>query len=302
MRTEFTLESLRKDVMLSCVMTVCDNPKGIVQFSHGMAEHKERYLPLMEYLSKRGYICIINDHRGHGQSVTSEEQLGFFGTDEEGIAIVEDTAVVTDYVKERYPGLPVTLFGHSMGALVARCYLQQHDGNIDKLILSGAPCSNPATKTAIALTKTVQFLKGDFYRSPLLQSLSTGTYDKKVKGLYKNNWLSANVKNVIAYNEDPLCGFAFTVNGYLNLFHLLRNCYTKKRYQVQNPSLPILMIAGEKDPVTGGTNAFIAQKVFLQETGYPDVDQKLYAGLRHEILMEDNKEEIYEDIVKFMEK
>ena len=91
----------------------CENPKGIVQFSHGMAEHKERYFDFMQYLNERGYICVIHDHRGHGASVKSKKDYGYFYT-ENADYIVDDLFQVTEYVRDMYPGLEITLFSHSM--------------------------------------------------------------------------------------------------------------------------------------------------------------------------------------------
>ena len=76
--------------------------KGIVQFSHGMAEHKERYFKFMEYLSDRGYVCIINDHRGHGNSVKDKKDLGYFYTEDINF-IIDDLYDVTMYIKNKYP-------------------------------------------------------------------------------------------------------------------------------------------------------------------------------------------------------
>ena len=107
-----------------------EEPKGIVQIVHGMAEHKERYEPFMEMLCKQGYISIIHDHRGHGKSIRAKEDLGYF-YDESGKAIVEDVHQITQWAKDRYGEMPYHLFGHSMGSLVVRCYLKKYDNELD---------------------------------------------------------------------------------------------------------------------------------------------------------------------------
>ena len=96
--------------------------KGIFQISHGMCEHKERYLDFMEFMSQRGFACVIHDHRGHGHSVREEKDLGYmYGGGEE--AMLADLHQITAFARERWPGLPVILFGHSMGCLLysSRC-------------------------------------------------------------------------------------------------------------------------------------------------------------------------------------
>ena len=106
--------------------------KGIVQFSHGMAEHKERYFNFMEYLSNNGYVCVINDHRGHGNSVKDKKDLGYFYTEDTNF-IIDDLHDVTKYIKEKYSNQKLYLFSHSMGTLVARGYMQKYDNEIEKI-------------------------------------------------------------------------------------------------------------------------------------------------------------------------
>mgnify|MGYP000113940991 FL=1 len=130
------------------------SPKGIVQICHGMAEHKERYEPLMQMLCNNGYISVIHDHRGHGKSVKNASDLGYF-YDDSGKAIIEDAHQVTTWMKERYgEELPYHLFGHSMGSLVVRCYLKKYDDELDSLIVCGSPSENKAAKAAEFLAKT----------------------------------------------------------------------------------------------------------------------------------------------------
>ncbi len=87
-----------------------EGTKGVVQISHGMSENKERYLPFMEYLARRGYICVIHDHRGHGGSVHNREELGYlYGGKNK--AMVEDLHQITIWIKEIFPDLPVYLLG-----------------------------------------------------------------------------------------------------------------------------------------------------------------------------------------------
>ncbi len=124
-----------------------EKAEGIVQLIHGMAEHKERYLHFMEFLAAHGYICIIHDHRGHGKSVKSSADLGYFyGQGSDGL--VEDTAAVTRYARSRWPNLPVFLIGHSMGSLIARAYTKKYDDQIERLILIGSPSEKGGARIA----------------------------------------------------------------------------------------------------------------------------------------------------------
>ena len=117
-----------------------------------------------------------------------------------------------------------------------------------------------------------------------------------------NSWLSKNIDNVNNYNEDELCGFIFTSNGFTNLYKLMDNAFQKENYKMQNKSLPIFLIAGSDDPVIKNENKFLELVDFLKELGYKNVTSKLYKDLKHEILNENEKEIIYKDILKFLNK
>jgi len=276
--------------------------KGVVQFAHGMAEHKERYFGFMEYLAENGYASIINDHRGHGASVKDPEDLGYF-YDETTTYIVKDVHQLTLYIKERYPNVPVCLFGHSMGSIVAREYLKLYDRDIDKLVLCGAPGRNPASGIAKILIKLETARKGNRHRSEMMYNLSVGGYAKAVPNAETEcDWLSVNKENVKEYIEDPLCGFKFTLNGYKNLLGLLAGIFEEKDWLAANKDIPIIFIAGSEDPVIGKESTWLGSQNFLIKSGYKNVTGKLYKGLRHEILLEDSKEEVYKDVLEFLEK
>ena len=119
----FSLISRADGTRLFGLCVAPEEPVAILQMAHGMAEHKERYLPFMEYLAERGFACFLHDHRGHGQSVDRPEKLGWFGPDG-AENLVKDLRQMADYAVSKFPGLPLYLFGHSMGSLAVRCYLR----------------------------------------------------------------------------------------------------------------------------------------------------------------------------------
>lgn len=287
------ITSKQDGLKLEIAIMECDNPKGIVQFSHGMAEHKERYFDFMQYLNERGYICVIHDHRGHGASVKSKNDYGYFYT-ENADYIVDDLFQVTEYVCDMYPGLEVTLFSHSMGTLVARCYLKKYDGYINRLILCGPPTENSAASLGLALAKIIKPFYKDKKGNGLLNKMAFAGYE------LENRWLSKNSENVDQYEADELCGFLFTTNGFINLFQLMVKAFDKKDWKVTNSELPILMIAGQEDPVIQGKDKFEQLKQFLVSVGYKNVSSKLYPTLKHEILNEKENQMIYEDVYVFI--
>ena len=297
----YTLSSPFDGLGLSCAETVPEGrPKGLVQISHGMEEHKERYYPFMGWLADHGFASVIHDHRGHGASVASSEDLGFFG-DETGRAIVGDLLCVQEHFEAAHPGLPLVLFGHSMGSLVVRSLIKDSDDAVDGLVVCGAPGDNPGKDAAMVLVNALSMVKGPRAKSPLVNSLVFGGYGKGLPGEHPLRWLSANERNVRAYDEDDLCGFVFTLNGYKNLLSLVRDVYDIHGWAVSRPDLPILFIAGADDPVTLGEKAWNDAQGFLRDRGYRNVSGKLYPGMRHEILNEEGAQEVFDDVLTFVE-
>ena len=275
------------------------NIKGIVQISHGMAEHKERYFDFMRFLASNGYACVINDHRGHGKSIKDDNDLGYFYTDNIDY-IVDDLHEVTLYIKNKFKEKKIYLFSHSMGTLVSRCYIEKYDFELEKLILCGTPTYNPFTPVAIGLAYLCKAFGLGKKRNKFLNTLTFGNYNKGYKD--ENSWLSKSTNNICSYNDDELCGFIFTTNGFINLYKLMRQAFRKNDYQVKNKNLDILLIAGSDDPVIQNEKKFIELKEFLKDIGYKNIKSKLYKNLRHEILNEKEKSEVYNDVLNFINK
>lgn len=276
--------------------------KGVVQISHGMAEHKERYLPFMEYLAECGYTTVIHDHRGHGESVRTQEELGYFyeGKDQ---AVVEDLHQITKWAKEKWPQKKFYLLGHSMGSLVARVYLKTYDYELDKLVLTGPPCKNPAVDLGLAIARLQKKIKGGLYKSKEIDALAFSGFAAKLhKEKHKTSWIAADKSVVEAYDASELCGFPFTTDGFEGLFLLMKHAYDKKGWQLQNPQLPILFLAGEEDPCAGNGRQFVKELQFLKQVGYKQVTGKRYPGMRHEILNEKEKMQVYANITAYLEK
>ena len=284
------------DAVLSVATIAPENPKAVVVLVHGMAEHKERYFPLMTYLAETGFACVITDLRGHGQSVTSPDDLGYFGKKGKE-ALLQDTENVVRQAREWYQGVKLFLFGHSMGSLIVRSFLKKRDALIDGLIVCGSPSPVRVAGLGIFLTRCIRLFKGDRFRSPLLENMSTGAYQKKFAGEgLTNAWLSVNKANVQAYNNDPLCGFRFTVNGYRALMQLLVETYSEQGWGLAQPALPVHFIAGGSDPCIGSIKAFSKAVSFLRSRGYTQVSSKVYPGMRHEILNETGREDVWRDV------
>lgn len=272
------------------------NPIGIVQISHGMAENKERYKDFMKYLSKKGYIVVIHDHRGHGKSVLKNDDLGYFNSNRN--ILVEELYQVTTYIKKMYPNLKITLFAHSMGSLVARLYIQKYDNMIDKLILCGAPTYNPFSRVGSLLADIIGKIKGEKYRSKFINNLVFKNHNKNYD--VPNSWICSNEDIVNEYNKSKYCGFIFTIDGFKMLFYMMRTAFKRNLYDVKNKVLPILLIGGMDDPVIDGKRKYDYLKQFLNSVGYVNVNEKMYDNMRHEILNECENMKVYQDVLEFL--
>lgn len=276
-------------------------PVAVLQLVHGMCEYKERYLPFMHYLSDKGFVCVIHDHRGHGETLHGTADLGYFYTGGYR-AMVDDILVVTRYIKEQYPHLPCFLFGHSMGSLAVRSYTKLYDEQIDGLIVCGSPSYNPAGGFGKCLARMIMRCKGDRHRSRFLQWITFGSFNSKFPdAVSPHSWVCSDPEVVRNYDADPKCNFVFTTNGFYNLYSLMLNAYDKRGWAMHRPELPIGFFAGEDDPCIGSVRKFLSAVNRMREVGYKQVAHRLYPHLRHEILHEKGKEHVYEDMYNLLQ-
>lgn len=271
--------------------------KGVIQFVHGMCEMKERYGRVIKYFTDRGYICVISDLRGHGDNVEFEKDYGYFGDDGANL-LVEDIHAVTIFIKNNYPDLPVTLFGHSMGALIAKAYTKKYDDDIEFLVLSGCPSMRRFRTVGMYIIELLSVFKDEHDTDKLINKLMVGGYDKKYAGEgVKNSWICSDVKIVEEYNKNPKCGFMFTLNGHKTLCQLQTIAYSTRNWALNNKRLRILNLAGEDDPCIVDKEAFEKSVNILKSAGYKNVSAKLYPAMRHEILNEPDYIKVCEDIL-----
>ncbi|MEG0276587.1 MAG: alpha/beta fold hydrolase [Coprobacillus sp.] len=297
MKEHLTIVSQFDNLPLDVIVMSAAHPKGIIQISHGMCEHKERYLDFMDFLVQNDYICIIHDHRGHGKSILSDDDLGYFY--ENGhIGIIEDLHQVSLFIKERYPSLPLYLFGHSMGSMVVRCYTQKYDQDIQGLIVCGSPSQNPAASIGLRLSSWLSHRKGHHHRSDFIQNIAFGAFNKRFDTNTPNSWICSDKDVVSVYNQNPLCQYVFTTNGFQSLFQLMLKTYSSKDWIFKHPNLPIHFIAGYDDPCIVNEKKFNQAVDFMKNIGYINVSSYLFQGMRHEILNEKNKHIVYQHILE----
>ena len=289
------------DLSLSVLFSVPEGtPKGVVQLVHGMCEHKERYIPFIEWLTERGYACVIHDHRGHGASVKDSRDLGYF-YDGGWRALVEDIRVVCDWAQQQFPGLDYTLFGHSMGSLAVRSFAKRYDSRLDRLFVCGCPADNPVKGVGKGLAKLYGSLRGWHFRPKLLQRLSFGSFNKPFQDEgWPAAWVCSDPDTLEAYHKDPLCTYRFTANGFYGLLGLMEDCYSPEGWRVDRPQMPVHFISGAEDPCRVSDEALRQAADLMRRVGYESVDVKLYPRMRHEILNETDRLTVWNDILTWL--
>jgi len=267
--------------------------KAVVQLSHGMCEYALRYAPYAEHLASRGVVFAGSDHLGHGKLAEEDGTLGYIADDDGPSMLVEDLHTFTGILKERYPGVPVILLGHSMGSFVCRLYLASYAGELDGAIIMGTGGPDAPAGLGRFVASTIAVFKGTRHHSKFLRSLAFSGYNKRCgKDEGPNAWLSVDKENVKKYDEDPLCGFLFTVGGYYDLFTMLGEVSTQEWAKSIPVDLPLLLVSGSDDPVGGYGKGVGKVASMLAGEGAKRMTVKLFPGDRHEILNETDREEV----------
>lgn len=277
--------------------------KGVIQISHGMAEHALRYGRFAETLNDAGYAVYAHDHRGHGKTIAQNGDQGFFADKNGWSLVVNDTFILNQKIKTNHPTLPITLFAHSMGTFISQQYAAEHGDTLAGLILS-ASIDNAGFLRNIGLiiAKIERLRIGKKGQSKLLNAMSFGDFNKPFKpNRTEFDWLSRDNTEVDKYINDPLCGFIVTTQLWIDLLQGL-GVMAQASTRANVPStLPILLITGGDDPVTQKGKTVDELKLAYEKAGIKNVSAKKYAGGRHESLNETNKDEITADIIAWLD-
>jgi alpha-beta hydrolase superfamily lysophospholipase len=269
-------------------------PKAVVQITHGMAEHIQRYDGLAEYLLGLGYAVIGHDHRGHGRSVVPGRE-GFFADQNGWDLVVSDLCKVNAFAKSQWPDTPVFLVAHSMGTYIAQAAMMRQPGLFNAAVLSGSGCESTAKLSGARLIAQVECRRqGALGRSKLIDRLSFGHFNQAFSPVRtSHDWLSRDPEQVDAYLADPRCGFLCTNQMWCDLLGGMIEINTPSQLKKLNPELPVLILGGDRDPVSaGGGLKKLARQ--LENAGVDRVDLKIWEGGRHEMLHELNRQRVFD--------
>lgn len=303
--TNFTFPSADQRTSVHAVRWEPDSGEyqAILQITHGMVEFIERYAGFAEFMTEHGFLVVGHDHIGHGQSVVSDEELGYFGECPSDL-LVADMHTLRTTIQKDNPGVPYFMMGHSMGSYMLRKYLALHGEGLNGAIIMGTGfVPEKTTNMAMTLSRMIAKCKGWHYRSKFVADASFGKsykkYDLTGKTL-NNSWLTKDEDIVKWYYSEPKCTFRFTLNAYMGLFEAVQFSCRQENVDKYPKNLSMFLVSGADDPV--GDFGVGVKKVYdmLQTAQLEDVTYKLYEADRHEILNELDKEMVYNDILSWI--
>lgn len=276
------------------------HPKAAIQLSHGMCEYICRYEPMFEVLAGAGYAIFGNDHLGHGD--TSPGNYGFMAEQEGYKYVLEDLSTMNRLGHEKFPGIPCFLLGHSMGSFYARWFAELHPEAIDGLILSGTGGPSPLMPVGKVISALLSKLRGPKYISKFMVDVSMGSYCKGIESEGSGNaWLSRDPSVWEKYAADPKCSFSFTVSAYRDMLTAYIHVNKKPWANGINKDMPIYIYSGDKDPVGAYGKGVQTVYQMLKTAGILDLQLKLYPGGRHEMHNETNKDEVFGDLIRWLD-
>ena len=275
--------------------------KGLYHIVHGMTEHIGRYDRFMRDIAENGYICFGYDNLGHGYTANDKSELGYIAKKKGWDLLSRDVKVFSDAMREKYGrNLPYYLMGHSMGSFIVRLATERYM-TPDKLIIMGTGGPNPAAGAGLAVIEVIKFFKGDKHISKLVYKLAFGSYNNKFSDNDSNNssWLTTDLSVRKKYWSDDFCTFKFTVSAMGDLIRLMKYSNRKAWFANMEKTLPILLVAGEDDPVGNYGKGVRYVKEKLNKEGN-NAECILYKGARHEILNDFTYDEVKNDILSFV--
>jgi alpha-beta hydrolase superfamily lysophospholipase len=279
------------------------SPKGVVQIAHGMAEHAARYDRPAEALVAGGYAVYASDHRGHGKSALGPDKLGQLGPGG-WQSMLKDMRQLSDNILKENPGQPLFLLGHSMGSFLTQQYLQQDATELKGAVLSGTNGRQSVISLWIARMIANRAAKKEGPDAPgtALDKMVFGAYNKSfAPAKTKFDWLSRDAAEVQKYVDDPLCGFVCSNGFFVDMFTALSTLGKSANEARIRKDLPIYLFSGTRDPVglNGGGVTDLYDRYRRQNIR--DLTINLYPEGRHEMFNEINRNEVYRDLVQWLD-
>jgi alpha-beta hydrolase superfamily lysophospholipase len=264
--------------------------RGSVVVATGMSEYSGRYRPLAKFLAGKGFACYLHDHPGQGPEEAQSGTLGVYppGTWEKSVARLH--ARVRD-VRERTSSLPgqrIILFGHSWGSFLVQDFVRRWPMEIAGVVLSGSNGweSRYELLAALFVARLGGRFRGPNQPARFLDRFVFGGFNRRFRpNRTRYDWVSRDPERVLQYAADPLCGGVASHRFFAELFGgLLRLWYGRPPLTVP-PDLPVLVVSGTDDALSGPNNSGIHRLVNrLQQKGAARIELEFFPGGRHELL------------------
>ena len=282
-------------------LTNQDIVNGVVVISHGMSEHMGRYKWLITQLNNDGYHVVANDHRGHGKWINNGYKEGVFSTKDGWDQVTNDLIQLIRSSHIEFPNHKHYLFAHSMGSYVALSAIS-NNLKLSGLILSGSSHISPFTLfIQKMLIRIVVLFKGRDAKSKFIDLITFRAFNNKFKPTQTpNDWISTDMKNVMEYTNDPLCGFIASNGLWDDMAQSFSSIYKKNYYSASDKNLPILIISGDKDPV-GEMGIGVNRLYKFLKSIFVNTSLFLLKNERHEVFSGLEKNNTYLKLKSFLE-
>ncbi|WP_378949871.1 alpha/beta fold hydrolase [Mesorhizobium sp. ANAO-SY3R2] len=289
---------------LSLYVRRTDAPaRAVVQVNHGLAEHAARYGRFADFLASHGYHVYAHDHRGHGATSAPDAPVGRFAAKDGVERVLDDVLAVHDHIAEEHPGVPVVIFGHSLGGLIALDFVLRHPDRIAAVAIWNANFSaGPLGRLAQLILAFERFRLGSDVPSRMLPKLTFSDWAKKIPDRRTEfDWLSRNPSEVDAYVADPLCGWDASVSMWIDIFQLVFTGADDGSFAQVRKDLPFNLVGGEHDPATSGGKAVEQLGARLRRMGFSNLVSTVYPETRHESLNEINRDVVMADFAGWLD-
>lgn len=277
-----------RDTIQSWLYTPTVEPAGLVHIIHGLGEHSRRYLHLITTLVDAGFAVVADDHAGHGRTAM-ESGIWADAGDEAARVIVADELTLQAKAREVLPGLPYIVFGHSWGSMIARAMASSPRSELTGLALCGIAAQWHGIEEVIDRRELAEAAVGDKRAEPaaghLVDQFFDGFLDRCGPDAGPTAWVASAEAVVADHGRDPFNNFgapmsARFLQGFIDLYDEVN---ANSWYPAIRSDLPVLILAGDQDPVANyGEGAHhVANR--LGESGHEDVATRIFPGVRHEV-------------------
>ncbi|MHC5233551.1 alpha/beta fold hydrolase [Brucella sp. LJL56] len=279
-----------------------NSPRAVVQICHGLAEHSARYERFASALVASGYHVYIHDHRGHGNNIGPHTPKGMFAQKLGHVMAIEDVRTLNRHIHESHPGLPVVLFGHSMGGLIALNYVLDYAATVDATAIWNANFDGGVeSAAALALLYMERMLKGSDVPSTILPKMTFRAWGRSIQGHHTLfDWLSHDPAEVDAYVADPLCGFDASVALWIDIFRMIRRGADDRNFSKVPRNMPFNLVGGAEDPATANGAAVRRLADRMRKMGFEHVGCTILPGTRHESLNEINRDQVTQNFLDWL--